>query len=98
MNTSDPGSVSIPVTENSVEKAPADVIDPEVIARLANEFFSALPVSTGNSVSSIAGPAASAGWSECAFCSCCSGRCEYSSTCGYQFSYGCYPGSATVFS
>src|SRR6185312_12698473 len=46
MNTSDPGSVSIPVPEVSEAKVPADlqgVIDPSVIAKLANEFFSAMP-------------------------------------------------------
>src|ERR1043166_6379613 len=47
MNTSDPGSGSIPVTESNVEKAPAGVIDPEIIAKLANEFFSALPKPPG---------------------------------------------------
>ena len=47
MNTSDPGSVSIPVTDSSVKKAPAGVIDPEIIARLANEFFSAIPSQPG---------------------------------------------------
>lgn len=46
MNTNDPGSVSIPAPEVSEAKVPADlrgVIDPSVIAKLANEFFSALP-------------------------------------------------------
>src|SRR5882762_6942299 len=47
MNTSDPGTVSTPVTESSVDKAPTGVIDPEVITRLANEFFSALPSQPG---------------------------------------------------
>ena len=50
MNTSDPGSVSIPAPEVSEAKVPADlqgVIDPSVIAKLANEFFSALPKPPG---------------------------------------------------
>src|SRR5215475_9205928 len=50
MNTSDPGSVSIPAPEVSEAKVPTDVqgvIDPSVIAKLANEFFSALPKPPG---------------------------------------------------
>ncbi len=44
MNTSDPGSVSVPAADD-VGKVPdwQGAIDPAVIARLANEFFSALP-------------------------------------------------------
>jgi cysteine desulfurase/selenocysteine lyase len=47
MSTSDPGSVSVPAPESEGGKAVeglAGVIDPAVIARLANEFFAALPL------------------------------------------------------
>jgi len=50
MNTSDPGSVNIPAPEVSEVKVPPDlqgVIDASVIAKLANELFSALPKPPG---------------------------------------------------
>jgi cysteine desulfurase/selenocysteine lyase len=49
MNTSDPGSVSVPAGESAKKiENPPGAIDPALIARLANEFFSALPGSAGS--------------------------------------------------